>query len=80
MESDRKSLFRLARRFGFWLPLCAALRDLRMRDAIVRAGLRIGLFARPVVLPYAEAGIDVDKPSDHALAEGILRSRRLQTT
>jgi len=28
-----------------------------------------------VVLPFAEACIDVDKPSDHAIAETILRTR-----
>jgi hypothetical protein len=30
---------------------------------------------KPIDLPFAEAGIDVDKPSDHALAEQILRAR-----
>ena len=36
------------------------------------AGRRLGFDARPVALAQAEAGIDVDKPSDHALAEVIL--------
>ena len=29
-----------------------------------------------VTMPFAEAAIDVDKPSDLALAEEILRTRR----
>jgi len=29
-----------------------------------------------VAMPFAEAAIDVDKPSDLALAEQILRARR----
>jgi hypothetical protein len=28
-----------------------------------------------VILPFAEAATDVDKPSDHVLVEGILKRR-----
>jgi hypothetical protein len=38
---------------------------------------RLGLKVAPVFLPFAEAAIDVDKPSDHALAERILKKRQL---
>jgi hypothetical protein len=36
---------------------------------------RLGLDARPVIMPFAEAAIDVDKPDDKALCEIILQSR-----
>jgi hypothetical protein len=36
---------------------------------------RFELIAKPIVLPFAEAAIDVDKPSDLELAETILRQR-----
>jgi hypothetical protein len=44
-------------------------------QAFARIGKRYGLAARPVVLPFAEACIDVDKPSDHAQATLILERR-----
>jgi hypothetical protein len=40
-----------------------------------RAGARLGFTARLIALPIAEAAIDVDKPSDHQLAEAILTAR-----
>lgn len=79
VERDRKSLLRVAARFGPWLLLRVVLRSLSVQDAILRAGLRLGLFARPVILPFADAGIDVDKMADHMLAETILRARRVET-
>ena len=36
---------------------------------------RLGLTAKPILLPFAEAAIDVDKPSDLELAETILKQR-----
>ena len=36
---------------------------------------RIGITAAPVLLPFAEAAIDVDKPSDLDLVESILQTR-----
>jgi hypothetical protein len=36
---------------------------------------RLGAEVRPVILPFAEAAIDVDKPGDLALVRGILAGR-----
>ena len=47
-----------------------------MAEALDRAGRRLGISARLVAMPYAEAAIDVDKPGDHADAEAILAARR----
>ena len=77
VEQKRGSLWRIAMRFGPWLLMRAALRTMPLYDAIAHAGLRLRLFAKPVVLPFAEAGIDVDKPSDHSLAEKIIEARRV---
>jgi len=44
--------------------------------ALEQAGRRLGVVARPVFMPMAEAAVDVDKPSDHALAERILADRQ----
>jgi len=43
-----------------------------LRKALSR---RLGLMARPVFLPMAEASVDVDKPEDLELAERILKER-----
>jgi hypothetical protein len=57
------------------LALRALTRTITLGMAMRNAGWRLGFYARPVPLPFPEAGIDVDKPSDHALAEQILRAR-----
>ena len=76
IEQQRKKARAVLGAFGWALALQIALRWLTLDQAITRAGKRLGIKARAVVLPFAEACIDVDKPSDHAMAEGILRQRR----
>ncbi|WP_439620766.1 nucleotidyltransferase family protein [Hyphomonas sp.] len=71
-EQDRKRPWRIARRFG---PL-TALRILLGRPGVekvfeivsARLGARIGA----VILPFAEAAIDVDSTGDLELVRGIL--------
>ena len=75
IEQDRKRRFRVVGAFGPLLLMAALLRLLTIRQAFARIGRRYGLLARPVVLPFAEACIDVDKPEDHALATLILERR-----
>jgi CTP:molybdopterin cytidylyltransferase MocA len=73
VEQDRKKAVKLIWHFGAWLAIRAFTRTITLGAAMERAGRRLGFSVRPVPLPFAEAGIDVDKPSDHALAEAILR-------
>jgi molybdopterin-guanine dinucleotide biosynthesis protein A len=75
VEQDRKKALKLVWHFGAWLAIRAFTRTITLRTAMKRAGRRLGFEVRPVPLPFAEAGIDVDKPSDHALAEAILQKR-----
>jgi len=75
VEGDRKKAAKLLWRLGPWLALRAATRTITLAGAMARAGRKLGLTAAPVALPFAEAGIDVDKPADHALAERILAAR-----
>jgi GTP:adenosylcobinamide-phosphate guanylyltransferase len=74
-ERDRKQVLKLFWHFGPWLALRAATRTIRLDDALRRAGQRLGLVAKLVPLPFAEASIDVDKVSDHVLAEKILMGK-----
>jgi GTP:adenosylcobinamide-phosphate guanylyltransferase len=74
-EQDRKTAWRLFLHFGPWLCLRALTRTIGLAQGLAQAGARLGLGARLVALPFAEAAIDVDKPSDHDLAEQILAKR-----
>jgi molybdopterin-guanine dinucleotide biosynthesis protein A len=75
VERDRKKAIKLIAHFGPWLALRALTRTITLEAAMGAVGRKFGLVVRPVALPFAEAGIDVDKPSDHALAEQILAAR-----
>ena len=75
VERDRKKALKLVWHFGPWLALRALTRTITLAGALAVAGRKLGLDARPIPLTQPEAGIDVDKPSDHALAERILAAR-----
>jgi len=75
LEQSRKKPWRLVAAFG-WLALIRFALGLLSLDGAFRiVSTRLGLVAKPVLLPFAEAAIDVDKPSDLALAEAILKLR-----
>ena len=75
VERDRKKALKLVWHFGPLLALRALTRTITLAGALRKAGRKLGCDAIPVPLPFAEAGIDVDKPSDHDLAEAILLKR-----
>jgi GTP:adenosylcobinamide-phosphate guanylyltransferase len=75
IEANRKKPLKMAAAFGI-VPLLRFLTGTIDLDGAFRlASARIGIIARPVVMPFAEAAIDVDKPEDKALAEEILARR-----
>jgi hypothetical protein len=74
-ERDRKKAWKLFLHFGPWLALRALTRTIDLTHALELAGRRLGLSAQLVALADAEAAIDVDKPSDHELAEAIVSAR-----
>jgi CTP:molybdopterin cytidylyltransferase MocA len=75
VENDRKRPWRMARALG-WVTLLGYLtRRLSLEGALRLISDRLGLRICPVILPFPEAAVDVDKPSDLALAERILLTR-----
>ncbi len=74
-EAFRKQPWRLASAFGSKNLLLFALRRLSLEDALERASDVIGCRIRAIPLPFAEAAIDVDRPSDLALVSEILAAR-----
>lgn len=74
-ERYRKRPWRLVGAFGPWTLALFALRRLDLDTALARVSRAMGARVRPVILPFAEAAIDVDRAEDLALAEHILASR-----
>jgi GTP:adenosylcobinamide-phosphate guanylyltransferase len=75
LEQSRKKPWRLVAAFGPLALIRFALGALSLDRAFRIVSRRLGLTARPVLMPFAEAAIDVDKPSDLELAEAILKLR-----
>lgn len=75
MENNRKRPWRMVRALG-WAPLLGYLtRRLSLEDVLRLLSDRLGVRICPVILPFPEAAVDVDKPSDLDLAERILLTR-----
>uniref|UniRef100_A0A540VHB4 Acylneuraminate cytidylyltransferase n=1 Tax=Litorilinea aerophila TaxID=1204385 RepID=A0A540VHB4_9CHLR len=74
----RKNVLSQLRLLGPRVLLKFLLRRLSMADLIGVADRVLGLQGQPVILPFAEAGMDVDKPHHLAQVEAYLRSRGQQ--
>ena len=72
VERDRKQPWRLIRAFGFAPLLWYLSGRLNLEQAFEKGSQRLGITAKPVIMPMAEAAIDVDKPQDLELVEKIL--------
>jgi GTP:adenosylcobinamide-phosphate guanylyltransferase len=78
-EQDRKKAWRLFLHFGLLLAIRALTRTIGLHQAMEKAGKRLGLDAQLVPMSDPVAAIDVDKLSDHVLAEKILTERAAQS-
>lgn len=75
MEKYRKRPWRLVAAIGPSVLIRFLTGRLTIEAALDHLSGRIGAKARAVIMPFAEAAIDVDKPDDLALAETILKTR-----
>ena len=75
VEQDRKKGWRLVALLGPLVLAGAALRLLTIDAVLDRLGGKLGLKVRALRLSNPLAGVDVDKPADHALAEAIIAGR-----
>ena len=75
VEQDRKRPWRIVRAFGLGPLLAYLLGRLTLDGAMARASAIIGARVAAVLLPVAEAAIDVDKPADLELVDAILARR-----
>lgn len=74
-EQDRKRPWRIALRFGLWTALRILLGRPAPEAAFALLSKRLGARVRPILLPFAEAAIDVDSPRDLALVREIFARR-----
>lgn len=72
LDQHRKQPLKLVSAFGFAALVRFALEWINVQSAFRLVSERLGLHVRPVLMPFAEAAIDVDKPSDYELVESIL--------
>ncbi|MGM0560973.1 MAG: nucleotidyltransferase family protein [Pseudomonadota bacterium] len=75
VEKDRKKPWRIARRIGIRTLIAYLARRLTLKDGMQALSRIAGAQAGAVILPIAEAAIDVDKPEDLDLVESILAER-----
>jgi GTP:adenosylcobinamide-phosphate guanylyltransferase len=74
VEQDRKKAWRIMSLLGPAALLLVALRLVSLDEVLAQLSGRLGLRLKAVKLSNPLAGVDVDKPEDHALAEAILKS------
>ena len=74
LEQNRKKPWKLVAAFGAKPILLYMTGQMTAKRAFGFVSQSLGIAVQPVYLPFAEAAIDVDKPSDHELAEAILMS------
>jgi GTP:adenosylcobinamide-phosphate guanylyltransferase len=72
VEQDRKKAWRVMSLLGPATLLSVVLRLLSLDEVMAQLGIRLGLKVKAVKLSNPLAGVDVDKPADHALVEAIL--------
>ncbi len=79
LEKNRKKPWKLVAAFGLAPLLHFAAGTLTPDRAFGLMSQKLGIMVAPVFMPFAEAAIDVDKPSDHQMAEKILKCRSAPT-
>jgi CTP:molybdopterin cytidylyltransferase MocA len=72
---SRKSILKQASLIGLDTLLIVALGQMTIPEALRRAKSKLGVNGRVLLMPFAEAGMDVDKPRQYELVKHDLESR-----
>ena len=70
IEQERKKPRVVIGLLGWWVVLRYKLGLLPLEEALAKLSKRLGLRLRVVILPYANAAVDVDSIADYALVQG----------
>ncbi len=73
IEQERKKPLRVIGMLGWWAVIRYRLGLLPLDEALAKLGKRLGLRIRAVILPYANASIDVDSIADLDLVRDSLK-------
>lgn len=73
--SARKNALKQAALIGYSTLILLLLRRLSLESAVPRASKGLGLRGRAILCPYAEMGMDVDKPFQLKLMRSFLEAR-----
>ena len=76
VESQRKKPLRVIRILGWMAVLRYLMGRLSLAEALDRISSRLGFKAGAVIMPFAEAAVDVDSVSDLELVEQIVAERK----
>jgi hypothetical protein len=71
----RKNVFKQAALLGYDTLLLLMLRAVTLEDAVKRVSRRLHLRGRAILCPYAEVGMDVDKPFQLEIVQADLTGR-----
>lgn len=74
--ASRKNVFRQAALIGYDTLFLLLLRRLTIDDAVRRVASRLNITGQAIVCPYAEVGMDVDKPHQLELMRTYLERRK----
>ncbi len=75
LTGARKNALRQARMVGFWTLFKLLIGRLTLADAERAVGRLIKMRGRVIVVPYAEMGMDVDKPFQYELVRAEIEAR-----
>jgi len=76
LESQRKNPFRVIRSLGWFVVVKYFLGTLTLEYALDTFSRKLGLRVRAVILPYADAAVDVDSVSDYRVVQSRFVQRR----
>lgn len=75
-EVDRKRPWRIAARFGVFSALRVWLKWVGLQETFAVVSRRMNCVIAPILLPFADAAVDVDKPSDLELVRRVIAKRQ----
>lgn len=75
LTASRKNVFKQAAVIGYDTLILLLLRQVTLQQAVERVARRLQLRGRAVLAPYAEIGMDVDKPFQYDLVCADLAAR-----
>ena len=78
LVASRKNVFKQAALIGYDTLFLLLLRRLTIDDAVKRVARRLNITGQAVVCPYAEVGMDVDKPHQLEMMRAYLERRKLE--